>query len=166
MLFESTAYISPAQPVSLVASRQASGLDCGRKRTVNKRELILLPVAATGMLTLSGEPVYSILCDSPTQLPPSAKTAFCMELDFNNLSSEDSSEMQSEGGRASGRLGRLLLLPRHPGDLTRPHVEWHPSPHMNAIRPNASLHRQTRGRKMGDWYTLTWRKCSGVDNAG
>ncbi|CAB1444184.1 unnamed protein product [Pleuronectes platessa] len=42
------------------------------------------------MLTLSGEPrpVYSILCDSPTQLPPSAKTAFCVELAFNNLSSE------------------------------------------------------------------------------
>lgn len=49
-------------------------------------------------LTLSGEPrpVYSILCDSPTLLPPLGNAAFGMELDFNNLSTENSSDMQRQ----------------------------------------------------------------------
>lgn len=56
-------------------------------------------------LTLSGEPrpVYSILCDSHTLLPPSGKAALCTELDFNNLSTENSSEMQKK--RASKQAG-------------------------------------------------------------
>lgn len=58
------------------------------------------------MLTLSGEPqpVYSILCDSPTLLPPSEKAAFWTELDFNNLSTENSGAMQRESERASKRV--------------------------------------------------------------
>lgn len=69
----------------------------------------MLPVVAVCKLTLSGEPrpVYSILCDSPTLLPPSGKTAFCTQLDFNNLSTENSSEMQRE--RASERAGAYPL---------------------------------------------------------
>lgn len=49
-------------------------------------------------LTLSGElrPVYSILCDSPTLLPPFGNEAFVTELDFNNLSAENRSDMQRQ----------------------------------------------------------------------
>lgn len=95
MQFENKAYIS-SLAASLVAL-QAAGWAMAANALYIKRANFV----ACGMmckLTLSGEPrpVYSILCDSPTLLPPSGKAAFGTELDFNNLSTENSSEMQRE----------------------------------------------------------------------
>lgn len=67
-----------------------------------------------GALTLSAEPwpVYSILCDSPTHFALSAKAALYTELDFKNLSSENSREIQK---------GRVWAgLSRYPGDGIHP----------------------------------------------